>query len=477
MPPTVVTEVLSSTKGCASVDDLPSLNKPPFNRSRATSFSEEDLAASLHPKSRPRSVNELRDSSLFFDSLGSSDARLSILFASPETLPRQRGKPLTTPPNSSNRLSRSLTESDATMEAYRQNARKTNDPKVQLEFGKFLLESAHNLLNKESFTYDVSGAAKLEKEGLFWIRRLQKLNHPEAVYIVGTWHEKGLYGYSPNDARANSLFLSAAKLGFAPAIDKVAFGYERRKDYTRAVAYYRKAAALADPSANYRLGVAYIYGELKLVANYNYAQFYLRRSAAEATAYCPQGAYIWALVLFGLYEVDLGIRDEVEGREYLIKAADLNYLPAQYKLGYCYEFGEFGFTVDPKLSIEYYKRAAHAGHLESQVSLSGWYLTGAPGILEQSDSLAFSWCAKASERGLGKAEYAMGQYHEMGVGVDPDLDMALAWYKKASDHGFQKAKERLAQPDVAPTLTRTQFGSLRQPSHAKGKKKSDCVIS
>lgn len=220
-----------------------------------------------------------------------------------------------------------------------------------------------------------------------------------------------------------------------------------------------------------------MYGELKLGVNHKNAQFYLRRAAAEANAYCPQGAYIWALILFGLYEEDMGIRDEVEGREYLAKAAELNYLPAMYKLGYCYEFGEFEFPVDPRLSIEYYKRAAQGGHPESQVALSGWYLTGAPGILDQSDSLAFQWCSKASAHGLGKAEYAMGQYYEMGVGIEPNLAEALEWYKKASAHGFVKAKERLAQSDVAPALSRSLYGSMRQQSRSKDKKKNDCVIS
>ncbi|KAI9291183.1 HCP-like protein, partial [Neoconidiobolus thromboides FSU 785] len=337
----------------------------------------------------------------------------------------------------------SLSGNDDLLNVYRENAKKTNDPKVQLEFGKFLLESSVNLLNKDLPTYDEESSQKLEKEGIFWIKKLQKLNNPEAVYIVGTWNEKGMYGYSPSSSRSNTLYLSSAKLGYPPAIDKVGFHYEKKKDFTRAVAYYKKAAALADPSANYRLGIAYIYGELKLGVNHKNAQFYLRRSASEANQYCPQGAYIWALILFGLYEEDLGIRDDVEGRDYLIKAADLNYLPAQYKLGYCYEYGEYNLQVDPMLSIDYYRRAAQGGHPEAQVALSGWYLTGAPGVLDQSDELAFQWCSKASSQGFPKAEYAMGQYYEMGVGVEISLQNALGWYKKAASNGFEKAKERL----------------------------------
>lgn len=429
--------------------------------------------------SRPRSVSELRKSALFYDSEGSAESRLSIIFADPKDLKSGRNSvDYKSLPRNLTCRSYTLTENDSMMDVYRQNARKTNDPKVQLEFAKFLLESSRNLSNPNSPTYDPEACSKLEKEGIFWIRRLQKLNHPEATHIVGTWHENGLYGTSPSESRANSLFVSAAKLGHPAAVDKVASHYERKKDYTRAVAYYKKAASLADPSSNYRLGIAYTYGELKLHANFKNAQFYLRRGASLANKYCPQGAYVWALILFGIYEKDLGIRDEVEGREYLIKSGELNYAPAQFKLGFCYEFGEFNFPVDPRLSIEYYQLAADRGHPDAQVSLSGWYLTGCPGILEQNDEYAFQWCNKACSQGLGKAEYAMGQYCEMGVGTPCDIDAARSWYQLAAKHGFEKASERLNEPDLAPALSRAQFGSMRQQGRSsKDKKKGDCTIS
>lgn len=478
---------LSSESSRKSEDSLPSPNliyKNQFSNSTGQLPVISDRMLSPVPTqdntySRPRSVSELRKSALFFDSEGSAESRLSIIFADPKDLnSRSNFVGSKTLPRNLTCRSFTLTENDSMMDIYRQNARKTNDPKVQLEFGKFLLESSKDLSNPNSSTYDPEASSKLEKEGIFWIRRLQKLNHPEATYIVGNWHQNGLYGISPSESRANSLFVSAAKLGHPAAVDKVALHYERKKDYTRAVAYYKKAASMEDPSSNYRLGIAYTYGELKLHANFKNAQFYLRRGASEANTYCPQGAYVWALILFGLYEKDLGIRDEVEGREYLIKSADLDYAPAQYKLGFCYEFGEFNFPIDPRLSIEYYQRAADRGHPDAQVSLSGWYLTGCPGILEQNDDYAFRWCNKACSQGLGKAEYAMGQYCEMGVGTPCDMEAARSWYQKASKHGFEKATERLNEPDLAPTLSRAQFGSMRQQGrNSKDKKKGDCIIS
>lgn len=47
------------------------------------------------------------------------------------------------------------------------------------------------------------------------------------------------------------------------------------------------------------------------------------------------------------------------------------------------------------------------------------------------------WARKAAERGLAKAEYALGYYTEVGIGVAPNLDEAKRWYYKAASTYFQ----------------------------------------
>jgi TPR repeat protein len=72
------------------------------------------------------------------------------------------------------------------------------------------------------------------------------------------------------------------------------------------------------------------------------------------------------------------------------------------------------------------------GDHEAQLALSGWYLTGSEGVIQQSDTEAYLWARKAAEHGLAKAEYALGYYTEVGIGVTPNLDEAKRWYYKAA---------------------------------------------
>ena len=66
------------------------------------------------------------------------------------------------------------------------------------------------------------------------------------------------------------------------------------------------------------------------------------------------------------------------------------------------------------------------------MALSGWYLTGSEGILDQSDTEAYLWARKAADKGLAKAEYAIGYYSEIGIGVKLDIDEARRWYMRAA---------------------------------------------
>jgi len=79
------------------------------------------------------------------------------------------------------------------------------------------------------------------------------------------------------------------------------------------------------------------------------------------------------------------------------------------------------------------------------LSLSGWYLTGSEGILKQSDSEAYLWARRAAEKGWPRAEYAVGYYAEVGIGVKQDMDLAKRWYMRAAAQGNKRAMSRLTE--------------------------------
>lgn len=143
-----------------------------------------------------------------------------------------------------------------------------------------------------------------------------------------------------------------------------------------------------------------------------------------------------------LYEKATGrdniIQDEAYARQLFAQAADLGYKFSQFRLGCAYEYGLMGCVVDPRQSIAWYSQAAVQEEHQSELALSGWYLTGSEGVLQQSDTEAYLWARKAAQAGLAKAEYAMGYFTEVGIGAPANLEEAKIWYWRAAG--------KLAQP-------------------------------
>lgn len=137
------------------------------------------------------------------------------------------------------------------------------------------------------------------------------------------------------------------------------------------------------------------------------------------------------------------IQNEQFAKELFTKAAKLHYVPSQFRLGYAYEYGTLGCPVDPRRSIAWFSRGAERGDPECELSLSGWYLTGSEDTLVQNDREAYLWGRKAAEKGLAKAEFAVGYFYETGIGTTADIEEAKKWYKRAAAQGQTKAQDRL----------------------------------
>lgn len=114
--------------------------------------------------------------------------------------------------------------------------------------------------------------------------------------------------------------------------------------------------------------------------------------------------------------------DEAYSQQLFAEAADLGYKFSQFRLGCAYEYGLMGCPVEPRQSIAWYSKAAVQEEHQSELALSGWYLTGSEGVLQQSDTEAYLWARKAAQSGLAKAEYAMGYFTEV---VCPDSSLNI----------------------------------------------------
>lgn len=126
------------------------------------------------------------------------------------------------------------------------------------------------------------------------------------------------------------------------------------------------------------------------------------------------------------------VKDEAYSRQLFTHAAELGYKFSQFRLGSAYEYGHLGFSINPRQSIAWYSKAAVQEEHQSELALSGWYLTGSEGVLQQSDTEAYLWARKAAQAGLAKAEYAMAYFTEVGIGAPTNIEDAKRWYWRAA---------------------------------------------
>ncbi|KAL1925370.1 uncharacterized protein VTP21DRAFT_253 [Calcarisporiella thermophila] len=335
----------------------------------------------------------------------------------------------------------SLLSYSQTLELYRQNARKTNDPNLQFDFSVFLVEASRQ-------TEDDTQRQELMDEATKLLRQLSGKGHADAQFYLAECYTAGLC--SPKGKKeydkAFPLYVQASKHSHPDAAFEAAKCYEEglgtRREPAKALQFYRKAATANHPGAMYRLAMAELNGELGLTKNPRDGVKWLKRAAEAATPEYPQAPHELAL----LHEK--GIDNVVfPDAEYAVslyaQAADLGHAPAAYRLGECYEYGRLGCPQDATLSIHYYTVAAQQGHKEACFALTAWYLVGCPNVLPQSDADAYAWALRAAEKGLPKAEYAIGYFTEVGIGVEKNPEEAMEWYKKAAEHGDKRALHRL----------------------------------
>lgn len=313
------------------------------------------------------------------------------------------------------------------LDEMRQRARTSNDPAAQLEYAKALIEAAVSFGNDDPDPKrQKKNKEALFMEGLKIIKRLAttgmgigKPAYPDAQFFLANCYGNGSLGLQIDHDKAFNLYMQASKQNHPAATYRTAVCYElgagTKRDHSRAVQFYRKAASLGDTAAMYKLGMVILKGLLGQQNNPREAITWLKRAAANADEDNPHALHELGLC-FEKAGIPTVIPDEGYARELFTQAAGYGYGPSQFKLGHCYEYGALTCPVDPRRSIAWYTRAAEQGDAESELGLSGWYLTGSEGVLKQSDTEAYLWARKAADKGLARAEYAVGYYSEVKKG-------------------------------------------------------------
>ncbi|KAJ2902780.1 chitin synthase activator [Zalerion maritima] len=316
------------------------------------------------------------------------------------------------------------------------------------------------------------------------LKKLANAQNVDAMFFLADCLGRGALAHEPDNKEAFTLYQSAAKLGHAAAAYRTAvcceIGHEEgggtRKDPLKAIQWYKRAATLGDTPAMYKVGMILLKGLLGQPKNPREAVGWLKRAAERADIENPHALHELGLLYESAQPNDAIIRDEAYAFQLFQQAAELGYKFSQFRLGAAFEFGLIGCPIDPRQSILWYSKAAMQGEHQSELALSGWYLTGSEGVMGQSDTEAYLWARKAAMAGLAKAEYAMGYFTEVGIGIPANLEDAKRWYWRAAAQDFIKARERLEDikragknggPRQRERITRSKIGRQQE---------NECVV-
>ncbi|KAF8823946.1 hypothetical protein HHX47_DHR9000134 [Lentinula edodes] len=412
----------------------------------------------------------------------------------------------------------------------------TSDPALKVSWSRdvlFLIERAHALASGTPPGEPISGPVLITDKPLLdlahiaipFILQIASLPNPnpsttpyiaESIYHRASLLASGAFpSYTPKNPRsAFRDFESAARAGYPKAWFRIGRDYEGFGDTTHARECFERGVRAGVAGCLYRLGMAHLLGQLSLPVSHTTALPLLHRAALASTLDTPQPAYVYALLLLGEFtqsQIDPGLFSQLhllpaglmhlgprglllEARTHLTTSAYLHFSPAQYKLGHAYEFATPPFEFDALLSVEWYSRASQQGETEADMALSKWFLCGSRisgpnnsppststslGGFDKDEQLALIFASKAAHKGLPSAEFAMGYYHEVGIGGPINLDEALRWYALAQRHGNTDAGERLAalsQP-APQVLSRVEHDEITESklvrSRTRAKERSE----
>ncbi|WP_427452837.1 peptidoglycan-binding protein [Litorimonas sp. WD9-15] len=148
----------------------------------------------------------------------------------------------------------------------------------------------------------------------------------------------------------------------------------------------------------------------------------------------------------GLNKLQAG--DPEEAARLIRLSANRNQPAAQYRLAKLYESGT-GVAQDDVTARELVERAAIGGNRIAMHDLGNYYFYG-QGDLTRDPAAALDWFRKAAERGVVDSQFNVGFLREGGQGVSEDLSVAYFWYNIAARQGDQGAPGRVAA--IGPKL-------------------------
>ncbi|MBO9622378.1 MAG: sel1 repeat family protein [Sphingomonas sp.] len=225
----------------------------------------------------------------------------------------------------------------------------------------------------------------------------------EASVILANLYRSGFRGVEKDPEQARKWYARAFEVGHVPAAkvlgDLYNHGIDAPRDVKKAVSWYRKAAKLNYPAAQFALA------EILYIGGSGVAQ------------------------------------DRKEALGWYQAAARNNHGGGLYALGRAYEFGE-GVKADPQRALGFYKSAALRGSAAARMALGTYFYEGK--LVPKDDAAARQWFEAAAKGDDPEGMFNLGAMMARGEGGARDVPGAWAWLRRAAGLGNENAPRALA---------------------------------
>ncbi|GMG40522.1 unnamed protein product [Ambrosiozyma monospora] len=336
----------------------------------------------------------------------------------------------------------SLLSTDASLEMYSKNAKKSKDPEVLFTYAQVLLKSAININNNDKES--LKKRKKYMEEAHEALKKSARAGLVDAQYFLGDAYYVGVFSANskPEHSKALTYFETAGKLKHAEGAYRTALCYRKgvgcKPDARKVVKFTEIAALNGHPVAMMELGIYCFHGLMGLSDDVNIKKkgiSWLRRATEVATDLSCGAPYELALIYLNGFR-DIVLTDRNYAIKLLFQAANLGHAKSSSMLGKFYEIGDI-VDANPDLSIHFYNLAASMGDVDGMMGLCSWYFVGTE-HLEQDHDEAFAWALRAAEGGLPKAMLLLQRFYSKGIGCGVDNERAKFWGEQAA-----KAQKKL----------------------------------
>ncbi|QSZ28589.1 hypothetical protein DSL72_003088 [Monilinia vaccinii-corymbosi] len=377
--------------------------------------------------------------------------------------------PFPKPRNPGHNVPLSDEDKEEVLERARPMVLKSSDPEMQLAWAQDALSwvevasSTYERKNEDPRAPTPKIEHQLRVDAISIVNFLAEQQHPKAEFMKAMWLEFGKFGYRMDKKESFQGYQRAAQRGYARAEYRIGMQFENTMNPTKAVEHYQRGVYLKDSAAHYRLGMATLLGQCGIQQDYRRGIDLIQFAADTADENAPQGAYVYGMLLARELP-NITMPDEYlpydlsEAKMFIEKAAYLGFAKAQLKMAQAYELCLFGCEFDPALSLHYNALAARQGEPEADMAISKWFLCGYECVFEKNEELAYTFAQRAAETEMATAEFAMGYFHEIGMYVKKNLEVASEWYSKAAKHGNNDALGRIDSIRANHTLSKGDHG-------------------